>query len=458
MLFTEAAWKAWLEVELKNYVIEGGKRSYKKKGYLHFDLRFWLPTRATELKAILSDAKEFREHRLYPFVRWVVKTPRYKRNTKEKKNKKGEVRSHVLSIKERPIAYASHIDALIYSFYSFHLTETYQRYIAAAGYDDCVLAYRTNLRKNNIDFAREVFKFISEHGPCTAIALDIKGFFDSLDHELLKRNWQAVIGQSRLPDDQYKLHRSLTKYSYVTRGVAFRAMGINLKSRVAKRTVKRICEDDELQVLRDRNVIITNPHAYGIPQGSPISALLSNIYMIDFDRLVHGEASGGGFLYRRYCDDIILVCPTTEVDRVKTIVYQLIEKSKLVIQPSKEDEVVFRYNEKQELRGYNAKLERETSETRYKNLQYLGFDFDGTRIYLRPASIARFYHRMMSKVWSTAKAAYGLRSRGAAYTTSSRFMGRRTSPPMPSKLLPKSMTRSTARERECHRRRYGNRW
>lgn len=418
MFFTEELWQAWLEKELRNYAEVKDrktglvKREYRKKGYLHFDLRFWLPKRSKELRDVLANPNGLDRHRFYPFVRWVVKTPRYKRNDKGRKNKKGEVPKRIISIKERPIAFASHFDALLYSYHAFQLNDIYQRFLAASDFSECVLAYRSDLGLNNIDFAREVFQFIGASGPCTAVALDVKSFFDTLQHTRLKQNWCRVLGVDQLPADQYKIYRSLTKYSYVNRGAALRALGIELRGRKGQKSPPRICEDHELELLRRRNVITTNAKPYGIPQGSPLSALLSNIYMIDFDKRLNDAAKEAGFIYRRYCDDIILVGPTAEVDAMKKLAYEQVDAIGLKIQPAKEEEVVFRPNEKVELRGYNAKLEREKGTTQHRNLQYLGFEFDGTRTYIRSGSLARFYQRMMTKVWGTAKATFGLRSRG----------------------------------------------
>jgi len=44
---------------------------------------------------------------------------------------------------------------------------------------------------------------------------------------------------------------------------------------------------------------------YGIPQGSALSALLSNIYLVDFDEYMFKLGQTIGFIYRRYCDDIL---------------------------------------------------------------------------------------------------------------------------------------------------------
>ena len=48
----------------------------------------------------------------------------------------------------------------------------------------------------------------------------------------------------------------------------------------------------------------------GIPQGTPISALLSNVYLLDFDSVMFAFVRALGGLYLRYCDDIMIVVPT----------------------------------------------------------------------------------------------------------------------------------------------------
>lgn len=327
-------------------------------------------------------------------------------------------------MKERPIAFASLRDSLIYSFYAHVLTELYEKYIRAAGFDECVLAYRSDLGLSNVDFAREVFQYISL-GPCTAIALDVTGFFDSLDHGLLKTNWKAVLGVDELPKDQYKIFRSLTQYSYVNRGAVLRALGLELRGR--KGSVEypaRLCKDDRLRELRDKNVIVTNRSArdkegkftIGIPQGSPMSAILSNIYMIDYDREMYRLSKERGFLYRRYCDDIMIVCATEQSEELKKIAQEMIRVRHLDINGDKADVVSFdpsfRRDGSVELRGFDWKALKQEGKTQYRNLQYLGFEFDGIRTYIRSSSMSRFYRRMLARVGEVAKASVGLRAKG----------------------------------------------
>jgi hypothetical protein len=415
MIYTPERFDAWAAKALRSYQSkEPTAKKPKKKSYLHFDRRIWLPDHLESIRSLVCDPDRVAKNPYYPFVRWVMKTPRYKRIKDTEGN---EIRK--LTLKERPIAFASHRDSLIYSFYAHALTEEYERYIKAQGFAESVLAYRSDLGFSNVDFAREVFRHIHERGPCSAIALDVTGFFDNLDHGILKDHWCQVIGQDQLPADQYKMFRSLTNYSYVNRSTVLRTLEHELRGR--KKPMKRldrICEDSQLQYLRDQNVIVTNQSVHkdrqrpiGIPQGSPLSATLSNIYMIAYDALMFKLSKEHNFLYRRYCDDILIVCDTKHKDDLLKLACDEIAKLGLHINKDKAEEVTFKVNNKKELRGYDGLLLDEGIE-RYRNLQYLGFEFDGWRTYIRSASMAKFYRRMIARVGEVAKAAVGNNAKG----------------------------------------------
>ena len=55
---------------------------------------------------------------------------------------------------------------------------------------------------------------------------------------------------------------------------------------------------------------------FGIPQGSPISAVLANIYMLDFDYEINKYLESIGGIYRRYSDDMVAICPLDKKDEV----------------------------------------------------------------------------------------------------------------------------------------------
>lgn len=429
----EEYWNGWSEQEETKYKTDknqSGKdsRKYLKKGYTHFDLRFWFPERKDELKEILKKGlKRYnKQHKrdewwaFSPFLKILLKTPRYKYQQAE---------GHFdLETKIRPICFASHIDGLLFGFYAYALTKKYEAYIEKEGFSDCPLAYRSNLDgKCNIQFAKEVFDEIKRRGNCSAIALDIKGYFDHIDHKILKDKWMQVIG-GKMPPDQFKLYKAHTEYSYVSKNRILKRYNIEIRklTRQPSTLLELIPGNkdyEKFQRLRDDRLIVTNDkpdkktgRKFGIPQGSGMSALLSNIYLIDFDRDIKERAQKEGFFYRRYCDDILIVCDSNEAESLKKEIIEKIDNEyHLEIQDKKVELIEFRPNSKGEIRSFNKKKQdkaglRVTSTDNeklyYKSLQYLGFEYNGQRIYIRSSSLSRYFRKMKGRIIKTVVMAY----------------------------------------------------
>jgi len=445
----EEYWKGWSEQEETNYKVEKNKsgkdsRKYLKKGYIHFDLRFWFPERKEELKILLKNGLRFynKKHQVEewwpfsPFLKILLKTPRYKYQQAEGHND--------LETKIRPICFASHIDALIFGFYAYALTIKYEAYIAKEGFSDCPIAYRSNLDgKCNIQFSKEVFDEIKRKGNCSAIALDIKGYFDHIDHKKLKEKWIKVIG-GNLPPDQYKLYKALTEYSYVSKNSILQKYNVNFKKLTLPPStlldlVPGKKDFEKYQRLRDDRLIVTNnklkvldknsknpidriSRKFGIPQGSGMSALLSNIYLIDFDQDLNERAKIEGFFYRRYCDDILIVCDSDKAEILqKEIIKKIKDEYYLEIQDKKVELTEFRPNSKGIFRAFNKKKQSKaglsytnaTNESLfYKPLQYLGFEFNGQNIYVRSSSLSRYFQKMKGRVVKTVMMAYSENGKG----------------------------------------------
>lgn len=422
--FGESLWKQWLLSELKNYTVKDNRRVYIKKAYLHLDDRFWLPERSDELKKILqeglkifSTANNRKEYwQFSPFLKMLIKTPRYRYQESEG--------VYDLETKERPICFASHIDSLIYSYYSFILSKKYESFIIENGFSEVVLAYRTDLGKCNIQFANEAFENIRKRGECTAIALDIRGYFDHIDHEILLKKWQLILGE-RLPEDQYRVYRSLTRYSYVRKSSLLRKYSGERKRgiRFESNLLKYIPGNDtnaKYNILRNNSLIIQNKHmtgdgrGLGIPQGSPMSALLSNIYLVDFDKMMHNRASAEGWTYMRYCDDILIICDTAKSNNLKNDVINIISNDYgLEIQPRKVDIIDFHVNSKKVFRSFKRLVPESVVQTNalneklfYKKLQYLGFEFDGQQALIRSSSLSRYFIKARRKIQKIVAQAY----------------------------------------------------
>jgi hypothetical protein len=64
--------------------------------------------------------------------------------------------------------------------------------------------------------------------------------------------------------------------------------------------------EEKFRAFKHKN-IYKNSKSYGIPQGAGISSVCSNIYLLDFDEKIHKYVNAQKGIYRRYCDDIIIV-------------------------------------------------------------------------------------------------------------------------------------------------------
>lgn len=349
---------------------------YKSRGYLHFDR----PINQATATKLVSNADAVSKHAFYPFIRYIAQTQKVFFDKSLGKVVKKEP-------KQRPISYAAHVDSHIYSYYCAQLSRAYENYLGKMEWSSAVLAFRA-LRKSNIDFARDAFLDIAARDSCCVIAIDIKGFFDNLDHARLKVAWQTLLGTSSLPDDHYAVYRSLTKYSFVNREQVYEALGLSKNN--PKNGRKRICEPYEFRGrIRNGGLIETNKDRKGIPQGSPISAMLSNVYMMGFDERVHAYVRSCGGSYYRYCDDVLLIVPLEKETEAKDFVGRRVNEIGLEIQAAKTEKCKFSRSAK----GLRAD----------RPLQYLGFIFDGANIYLRSSSLARYQDRVSRGIWMAGK-------------------------------------------------------
>ena len=347
------------------------KDPLRHRRYLHFDER---PPR-DHLVSRVGDPARVAQWQFLPLLRKMERSKR----VRDKDPLTG-----LFSVKEkiRPICYASHQDAALYATYAAKLSELYEQKLKELGLNDCVTAFREASGKCNIHFALDAFEWIQTHAPCVALAYDVTSFFDELDHCHLKAKWCELLAVTSLPADHHALYRAITRFSVVDRDLVYKTFSISQHTPYAFGR-RRICSPAEFrQHVADAGLLESNKKQYGIPQGTPISAVLSNLYMLDFDRELAATVSAWGGLYRRYCDDILVVVPPHYCDEAKALVEREIAKAKLRVQREKLDERFFP--------GSSSRLA--------KPLQYLGLTFDGERILLRSSGIARFYTRMRAGV------------------------------------------------------------
>ncbi|HFP9697083.1 TPA: reverse transcriptase domain-containing protein, partial [Escherichia coli] len=132
--------------------------------------------------------------------------------------------------------------------------------------------------------------------------------------------------------------------------------------------------------IRKSKLILSNKDNFGIPQGSPISATLSNIYMLNFDIEMNQYMTSLGGEYFRYCDDMLFIVPTHEKNNVAREAEKQLFKLKVSLNVRKT-----------EIREFKTTPTKIVSD---KPLQYLGFIFDGENIFLRSSSLSRYSDRM----------------------------------------------------------------
>ena len=337
---------------------------FKERKYLHFDQAIG----QKKASQIVCNPSEVATHAFYPFLGYKIRSRKIFKD-------KGSI---CYKDKDREIAYASHIDAHIYSYYCTILSQEYEHKLNRANLENNVLAFR-KLGKSNIGFAKIAFDQIRDQGACSVICFDITKFFSNMDHEILKAAWNNLLGSSVLPPDHYAVFKSLTKYSSADRDKVYAALEIPYNGASRKRS--RICSPEDFRKkVRGSGLVVPNKRDKGIPQGSPISAFLSNLYMFNFDKTMKDAVEEQGGHYYRYCDDMLFITPTRWRDTLAGFVRTEIKKLKIDINPSKTEIRDFKY--------VDGTLASD------KPLQYLGFMFDGNQVILRSAGLARYSERM----------------------------------------------------------------
>jgi len=176
-----------------------------------------------------------------------------------------------------------------------------------------------------------------------------------------------------------RLFKSITKFAYIRQNDAECALGKNSTRR------RPVCSELELRSTLSK-LVRKNPNNFGIPQGSPLSGLLSNIFMLDFDAKLSTEVSRLSGNYWRYSDDILILVPEgANVEELLNFVTNLLSSNGLAENVNKRLVVDFKSN---------AGVLKSSPQM----LQYLGFLFDGERTLIRPSSLSRYWRKLKSAV------------------------------------------------------------
>ncbi len=344
---------------------------FKRKGYLHLTKRLESKDR-TSISRLLKNKGYVACHAFYPLIFHEIIERRRK-----KKNKK------------RPISYATHLDTQIFSFYAQKLSKIYEAKLKAnSELNKVVTAYRrindaNGKGKRNIHFAKDAFELIKKWGNCAVLTFDIKSFFPTIDHILLKKSWTNLLGENSLPPDHYNIYRAVTNFSYIrkeelkdTKGnfdearlAELRKKGIEAFFESGTEFREKVVNNPSIRIYKNKNKL--NGRYVGIPQGLPITPLLANLYMYNFDMQVIEELVKTNLCaYRRYSDDILIICNPANANKIEKRIRELLKKkTRLQLSNSKTERFICKVE--------NGIQTLQNIKTNKPYLTYLGFDYYG---------------------------------------------------------------------------------
>lgn len=390
----------------KKYLSAGEKR------YLHFDF----PVGASEAQRMVDS--KFKKHVFLPFLTFDISFKKHPKKIGINKWQKKFV------TKTRPIALASHHDAVVYSYYADILNEAYDEYTRVHKIDVSAIAYRRKNKErdkrlvdgvlSSTTSAKEVIDYIANSEASYVMRGDFKGFFDNLNHDYLMHTVKEVVGS--ISSDLRTTLKGLMKYRSIKRDELESILSDQKHSLAKRRTkdgwIKSYMKSgvETAEFLKNTN-LLSSRNRKGIPQGTSLSAVLANVYMVEFDSMVTAEVEKYEGIYRRYSDDFIIVLPSKNLSTKSFVEFtkwvQGISKGiiRLQIEEKKTQRLFFQnqqFNKIELQDGMNLLSSNPTS------LDYLGFAFSGSTLSLRPKTIYKFQYRgrrALSK-WKTASKYY----------------------------------------------------
>jgi hypothetical protein len=208
-----------------------------------------------------------------------------------------------------------------------------------------------------------------------------------------------------LPEDHFNVFKAVTKYSFIRRDMAYKKLGYIAEehssgkrkrwrfTRNKKDFPPQICGPkrfrEELQ-----GMINCNRNPFGIPQGSPISDLLANVYMIDFDQEMNQFVSSLGGRYFRYSDDILIITPgqTQRWQDTLSVIEDTLKRTTPRLQLKGEKTQI--HSHKLINGGPDQECSLLVPPKGPNGMEYLGFRYDGKGIFLRNSTVSGFQRKI----------------------------------------------------------------
>lgn len=411
----------------------------KEKGYLHISPSLKIGDEWEKYYSLITNKKFVEEYAFYPLIHTNLIDRKYKKADPEKHRSKGRKHCHTLekngkpekSNKLRPLHYASHMDALVYGYYKEILDELYEKKLqgnsklnaAVNAYRKIQISEKDIKGKSTIHFAKEAFDEIKKRGEVDEVCVltfDLKSFFPSLNHQFLKQKWKWLLDVDELPKDHYNVFKACTKFRYVLLDdLRIRNDRNGRKSGFDESKLAKIRKEKGYKCFFESNEEFRRTisegklHVYknpfysdekiniGIPQGLPISALLANLYLYDFDlKIINDLVEERDVYYKRYSDDIVVVCKPTQAEFIENYIYSLVKESKVNISENKTEKFIFRsitFSPKHDDKRLTCfRIDKKSKKEIETPLLYLGFEFRGYKTVIKSANLSRYYRKIIS--------------------------------------------------------------
>lgn len=373
----------------------------RKKGYAHFDSRVTYK----QMERLVENPEFVRTHAFYPLISTSILTTKYRKIPDSYPGKD-------VVDKDRPIAYAAHIDHRIYQYYALLWSDRYEAALESAGASGAVIAYRAGKHLSNITGAARAIGAIRHLGDVLVMTGDFRSFFPSLDHDYLSKAVKGLFDENRLPEDHYQVFKSVIRSSSWPLDEILKIRGLDYSSaKKRQKSIRRLNRSrshalSKSEFKENKNRCIEKPWkgtSRGIPQGLAVSGVLSNIYMLETDsQIIECLKECGGY-YSRYCDDFIVVVPW-EKRACITEVRAILGNAPSVTLHSEKTRFYYVTG------GVVYSLESGVCSGigDKSRVSYLGFDFDGSAVSLRAGTIGRFFNRYYRSVRGIQKRRKGM--------------------------------------------------
>jgi len=209
---------------------------------------------------------------------------------------------------------------------------------------------------------------------------------------------RLLFNDGVIPDDYYHVLKNATRYSVWPIEDLLERHGLPLSKTGVKRLNQRLRVLSPNEFKDNVKKMASRPWkengGVGIPQGLPISGVLANVYMIEFDRKAHDLATSIGGMYLRYSDDFIFIFPRPEdLIEVMAKVAKLAVDAGVTIHADKTYACICKPGLVVQAPGFGVAA----GHPRHQ-IDYLGFTYDGTCVRLRQRTIGRYYRRMYHRI------------------------------------------------------------